>query len=64
VGNPRTPTAGFVRPSENPRKGREKFEIRVEVPALRVYSALVRAQAFVTEKTAWLVADIFQEFAP
>jgi hypothetical protein len=47
--------------AENPR---EKFEIRVELTALRDYSALVRAQAFVTEKTAWLVADIFQEFAP
>jgi hypothetical protein len=64
VGNPRTRTAGFVRPSGIPRKGREKFEIRVELTVARDYSALVRAQAFVTEKTAWLVADIFQEFVP
>lgn len=30
----------------------EKIVIRVELPIVRVYSAFVRAQAFVTKKTA------------
>ncbi len=46
---------------ENPS---ENVHIRVVLTALRDYSALVAAQAFVTKKTAGTSVEIFQEFGP
>jgi hypothetical protein len=46
------------------RKRAEKIEITVELVRGQVYSALVRAKAFVTKNTAGIVRICPQEFAP
>jgi len=55
---------GRTRLANMARKRAEKIEITVELVRGQVYSALVRAKAFVTKNTAGIVRKCPQEFAP